>query len=218
MTTIADGREPQTHSTMTLAYCDVFPDGHIEQNRSLSTFRIDPSDLLPKLPPDTEHAERGRVSPAPLVLAQTGEPGDSRTESKHVADAPSDARFWVFENIHTSPINTVYQRTSRSMFCFDRKRGVIENVENEVTRRFETRIDQKTIWKRALRAIEEHDHARTNAFAERQIDTSEDGGIYEDFVERASRDAERVDVLLSSAGKTLKELREVSPFRFSTRN
>lgn len=192
------GRQPsEGPPRVTLAYCDLSPDGRIVPNESLG-FHLDPTPILPRLPANSDHARNGWEG--------VGVQDDSRTEYKPAAEATSDSETWVFEGIRQSPMDKIYLSTSRSKFFFDRKRGVIKRVESENTQGYG--FNGKGTGTTELVALEQHDADWAKTFAEESERYFAANKAYEGLLTRASKDAQQVDALLSRAESTLKDARE----------
>lgn len=112
------------HADVTLAYCDLSPDGRIAPNDSLG-FRVDPSSIFPRLPGDGGEAKDGWQEANPRQ--------DSRTEYKRSGTKATGASEWVFEGVRKSPSDRIYLSTSRAKYVFDARRGLVTRVESENT-------------------------------------------------------------------------------------
>lgn len=102
------------------AWCDFPPDGQIADNDSLG-LRLQPSHVLPRLPPTLADAGRGwkfrdvrRDESADYLLQPDDDPGCFR-----IAVATD------------SPMNVIYGNERRSVVTFDRQRGLPEKIVME---------------------------------------------------------------------------------------
>lgn len=195
----SSGGRPRTEgpARVTLAYCDVFPDGRIVPNDSLG-FHLDPTVILPRLPGTTEQIKRGWEG--------EGVRDDSRTEYRPAPDAEADSETWVFSGDRHSAMDKVYESSSGSRFFFDRKKAVLGRVESQSTQGYG--FHGKGTGTAELVSVERHDGDWTRTFAQEADRYFAANKAYEDLTTRASKDAARVESLLADAEQVLKDVRE----------
>lgn len=195
---LSGGRESGGgQARVTMAYCDVFPDGRIVPNESLG-FHLDPTAIFPKLPADLAQYKKGWEGP--------GAGDDSRTEYKADANSEANSDAWVFEGVRESPMDKVYESTSRSRFFLDRTRRAIRRVESQTTQGYG--VNGKGTGTTELVSAEKHDAAWTKILAEESACYFAANKANEALLAQASKDAQRVRVLLSDAETTLEDARE----------
>jgi thiol-disulfide isomerase/thioredoxin len=102
---------------VTFAWCDLHPDGTIEENDSFG-FRMHPAALFPRLPVTAAEAADGWKS---RIASQ------DETDHYRLSPAPTD-RQYVFEIVRQSPMYEIYGNESRRMVTFDRDRGIPEKI------------------------------------------------------------------------------------------
>jgi thiol-disulfide isomerase/thioredoxin len=102
------------------AWCDISPDGQIADNSSLG-LQLQPSRVLPRLPPTLADAGRGWK----FQDVRMDETADYRLEPD---DAPDGFRIAVTTD---SPMNVIYGSERRSIVTFDRQRGLPEKIVME---------------------------------------------------------------------------------------
>jgi thiol-disulfide isomerase/thioredoxin len=199
MTQTVSGREQGGgHADVTLAYCDLSPDGRIAPNDSLG-FRLDPSSIFPRLPKDVDEVKNGWQEANPRQ--------DSRTEFKRPAGTTNDADGWVFEGVRTSPSDRIYLSSSRARYVFDAKKGLVTRVESENTQGYG--FKGKGTGTEELSAVEDQDADRVKTFAAESDRYFEANEAYQGLLEKAGKDARDADALLSRAEKVLTDAREV---------
>ncbi len=193
-----NGREQsEGNADITLAYCDLFPDGRIISNDSLG-FRLDPSSIFPRFPKDADEAKDGWQEANPRQ--------ESRTDFQRSAGSANDPNQWVFEGVHTSPMDRIYLSSSRAKYVFDAKKGVIARVESENTQGYG--FKGKGTGTEELTAVESQDADRVKTFATESERYFEANKAYLDLLQKAGKDAKEADALLSRAENVLKDARE----------
>ena len=198
MTQTVGGREQGGgHADVTLAYCDLSPDGRIAPNDSLG-FRLDPSSIFPRLPKDADEAKNGWHEANPRQ--------DSRTEFKRSAGIANDADGWVFAGVRTSPSDRIYLSSSRARYVFDAKKGLVARVESENAQGYG--FKGKGTGTEELTAVELQGPDRVKTFAAESERYFEANKRYDDLLAKAGKDAKDADALLSRAEKVLTDARE----------
>ena len=198
MTQTVGGREQGGgHADVTLAYCDLSPDGRIAPNDSLG-FRLDPSSIFPRLPKDADEAKNGWREANPRQ--------DRRTEFKRPAGIADDADGWVFEGVCTSPSDRIYLSSSRARYVFDAKKGLVTRVESENAQGYG--FKGKGTGTEELTAVELQDPDRVKTFAAESERYFEANRAYQDLLTKAGKDAKDADALLSRAETVLTDARE----------
>jgi thiol-disulfide isomerase/thioredoxin len=104
--------EPST----TLAYLDIFPDGHFAKNDSLG-LRMEPSSVFPRLPADAG-ARKWEQDVNFGKLLYTADPNASK------------ANDFVFRSESQAVENEIYLITNSNLYHFDVNRGLVSSVEN----------------------------------------------------------------------------------------
>jgi len=182
---------------VTLAYCDLFPDGRIVPNDSMG-FQMDPTELFPRLPEDSEQAKKGWEG--------RGVRDDSRTEYKVATDAGVEPETWAFVGTRHSAMDKIYESSSSSTYYFDRKKGLIGRVETKNTQGYG--FNGKGTGLTELISVETHDDDWIKSFAQDSDRYFAAHKAYIDLTSRASRDATKAESLLSQAQQEWKAVRE----------
>jgi len=195
--TVNGGVQGDGHADVTLAYCDLSPDGRIAPNDSLG-FRLDPSSIFPRLPKDKDESKDGWQEANPRQ--------DSRTEYKRSGAKATDANEWVFVGVCKSPSDRIYLSTSRARYVFDARRGLVTRVETEDSQGYG--FNGKGTGTEELTAVEEQDAEWVKTLATESERYFEANKRYKDLLAKAGRDAKGSDALLSQAEKDLKGARE----------
>jgi peroxiredoxin len=103
---------------VTFAYCDLFPDGRIVENDSFG-FRMNPRELLPRLPRDEAEAAGGWTGRNRRM--------DETYRYRAVTAAGTAGRF-VFEAVREAPMNAIYGFEFKDTITFDTRRGLPEEI------------------------------------------------------------------------------------------
>ncbi|MDR3638770.1 MAG: TlpA disulfide reductase family protein [Isosphaeraceae bacterium] len=198
MTRKDNGRELGGGSAdVTLAYCDLFPDGRIVPNDSFG-FRLDPSSIFPRLPKDAAEVKDGWRD----VNLRQG----NRTEFRRSARAANGPDEWVFEGVRNSPTDKIYLSSHQATYVFDAKRGLVARVESENSQGYG--FKGKGTGTEELTAVEAQDAGRAQTFAAESARYFEANKAYQALLEKAGKDAKEVDALLARGEKVLKDARE----------
>ena len=184
----------------TLAYFDLAPDGTIVPNDSFG-YRYDPTPLFPKLPNDTQKAERGWED------VRTGHKAFSADGTSHfqAVTAGKGDEPWIFDEVRETPLDKIYGFTNRNRFTFDPKRGAVSRVEGANSQGWG--FVGKGTSTVELVAIEKRDAewvAKVAAEADRYFAASK---RYDELTEKAAK--EPVDVkeaMAARAGEAVKRL------------
>lgn len=182
-----------------LAYFDMTPDGRVVANDSLG-YSVDPGSLFPRLPDDASQATRGWQS--------QGLRFDERTEftPTSAADGKNGSNCFAFEGVRKSPSDRIYLSTARSTYTFDRKRGLVSRIESANTQGYG--FNGKGTGTVELTGVEDHDADSTRAFADDADRYFAANKAFEERLGHASRDAGRVNAVLSQAESELKAVRD----------
>ncbi len=197
MTQKMNGKDVSSgNDDVTLAYCDVFPDGRIITNDSLG-YRLDPSVVFPKLPANATEAEGTWVST---------DPGQgTRTEFKR-ASAPPKSDEWAFDAVKSSPMDRIYLSSHRSRFVFDAKRGLIARLENNTAQGYG--FNGKGVGNSELTSVSQLDPEKLKAFSAETDRYFAANAAYQDATRKAATAAKDTEPILAQAEKALKEARE----------
>ena len=184
---------------VTMAYCDVFPDGRIVPNETLG-YHLDPTSIIPRLPNDDEQAGKGSASNGGGVPSRTwsGTGDDSHTVYTPAKESAANAGSWVFEGVRETPMDKIYVSTSRSKFFFDTKRGAIGRVESESSQGYG--INGKGTGTTELLSVREQDAGSTKTFAEEASRYFAANKANEEILSRAGKDAQHVVRTASRGG------------------
>ena len=182
---------------VTMAYCDLFPDGRIVANDSFG-YRLDPSSIFPRLPKDAEEAKKG-------WQASDANQG-TRTEFKVSGDKASEGNDWTFEGIRHSPMDRIYLSSSRARYVLDARRGIVKRIETENTQGYG--FNGKGTGTEELTSVEEQDAGRVKTLSEESDRYFEANRAYQDLLTKANKEPKDVEALLSQAETRLKEAGE----------
>lgn len=182
------------HPDVTLAYCDVFPDGRIAANESIG-YTLDPSVIFPKLPDNEMQVREG--------WSAEGLKDDSRSEYEPLAD--SVPGVFVFEGDRHSEMDQIYLSSSHAKYTFDRKRGFIQRIDSKNEQGYG--FNGKGTGTSELVGLEQHDDAWTRKFQDETSRYFAADKAYQDLQARASKEADRCEALLAEAETALKDVR-----------
>ena len=179
-----------------LAWCDLGPDGKIAENGTLGAM-VDVRSLLPLLPPSGEQLSwtcANDTTGAHDDYTWSGTPKEGGTQI-------------VINDDSADPIDKVYLRTNKRKYLFDVKRGLVEQVDVDMTQQF-MRVGQG---KQTIKLVgsERHDPNWTTAAALETADYFAVKEEYDELLHRALKEPVRTKTLLSRARANLEDLRQV---------
>ena len=159
----SDGRDRDAgEANVTMAYCDLFPDGRIVANDSFG-FRLDPSPLFPSAPQGRR--TRRRTAGRRRTPARAPAPNSSGPVT-----TGKDRDEWVFDGVRRSPMDKIYLSTSQARYVFDGERAWSSGSRARSTQGYG--FNGKGTGTIELTAVEEQDAGKVEAFARRRIVTS----------------------------------------------
>ena len=185
------GGSPRT----TFAYCDLFPDGRMTSNATLG-FKLDPAELIVGLPKSEDELRNGWQ-----VVNQT-----TSVTRVHRLLSELDSSPVAIEVERESPMDEIYESTSRSAVHFDRGRGLVERIETESTQGYG--FDGKGTGLTELVSVETKDKEWSEALrqdADRYLEANQK---YLELFKQARREPEGTDQLLADAVALLSSVRE----------
>jgi thiol-disulfide isomerase/thioredoxin len=200
-----EGKKAEQRETNSLAYCDLFADGRLNPNASLELEqyldlakgdRSAVSRVFPKLPKDLQAATAGWQGSHEL---------DSSRYRFTLSNTPGAAGTWIFEEANDNPIGAAFLSSRHSKFFFDRKRGLIQRVEDETTQGYG--FVGKGIGSTELKSVRILDDARLRQFAEEAEHWFAGSKSYSDLIARADK-ATEAKPLLDKAKVALKNTRD----------
>jgi thiol-disulfide isomerase/thioredoxin len=166
-----------------VAVCNVSPNGCFSNDPSLGVF-VDPSQIFVQLPDDADQLEKGWQ--AKLAADET------LIESSLSADTDRDANKWKIDSLRNSPMNAIYEMTSKQTATFDRKEGLVVHIDLKSTQGWGIKSTSTGTMKLSL--VRSRDAEAVKRFAE-ELDTYlATNQKLEELERHASRDEE--------AGKT----------------
>ncbi|MBI2826736.1 MAG: redoxin family protein [Planctomycetia bacterium] len=179
---------------LTVAYCDITPDGRVTDNPTLG-FMASVRGALPQLPPDAK---------------STWESADTVTGERHVyslaaANANETGHVVIVDERH-SPEDEVYVSSTKMKFAFDVKRGLVDGIESESTQGYGFNGHGTGTTK--LAGVDECDLAvcrQVTADIDRFFPAKQE---YDELLERAAKETGRTDDLLGQAKTKLESLRK----------
>ena len=195
--TIGRRRFDDENPTVSMFYCDLFPDGRIVANDSLPE-RRGPSYLFPRLPKDSDEAKKG--------WQESNESQETRTDFELSGDKKFNGTDWTFEGDRLGQINRIALATRRVRYVFDTRQGLVKRVETKGTQDYA--FHGKGTETEELVSIEEQDAGRIKTLSEDSDRYFEANRVYQDLLIKADQETQGVEVLLSRAETTLKDVRE----------
>lgn len=194
------GKEPPSDqpADVSLAYCDIAPDGQISWNDSLG-YRLNPHALFPRLPKDEAALATGWED----FLKRDDARSRFTLDKKDTTDS-----IWAFDQVREQPWDAIYLSSSRSRFFFDRKRGLIQRAEGENTQGYG--FKGKGSATTELDGVKERDPGWVKQFAAETERYFAANQSYQDLLTRAEKekDPKEAEALLARAETALKEVRD----------
>ncbi len=190
-------KAPEAPAQVKLVYCTLFPNGHIPPNDSLNS-QTTVSTIFPHLPDNAEEIKNGWKT--------KGIDGNSYTTYTAARDSDPASDSWSFEGTPHTFMNQIYLSSSHSKYNWDRKRGVIKQVDTENTQDYG--IHGKGTGKTELVALEQHDAEWAKHFDEESARYFKVQKIYDELQSKASKDVKETAPLMLQAETSLKDLRE----------
>jgi peroxiredoxin len=191
-TYIFDGK-PAGKPRSSFAYCDVFNDGRVLPNPTL-TVLFDPTVLFPRLPENAKELADGWES---LRLND-----DGRCAYKVEAQPKSANADWTITATTKTPLDDIYLVTRKGTITFDLNRGLVTKATRETTQDWGIKSQGKGTL--VLVSVDKHDAAWAKKLltdADRYFEASR---IYEAKTDEAPKDAKTAQELLDEAREVLK--------------
>jgi peroxiredoxin len=182
-----------------LAYCDVFDDGRIVWNQSLSD-PVDPMWLFPRLP-----ADRRQVAGGWQDIREHGENSDGRASFRVDSEPGSPAGVWSIREVHKSPTDEIYLNTDAWTVTFDPRRGLVTRAQSEHAEGYNFR--GKGTGSLELVSVERRDAQWTKQLCEEADRYFQAGRAYEEKTEQAVNDDKRSKQLMEEADALLEAAR-----------
>ncbi|MGO9467901.1 MAG: TlpA family protein disulfide reductase [Isosphaeraceae bacterium] len=188
------GKKDEDPPDVTIAHFDLYPDGRIVSNKSFG-YRFDPSPLFPRLPKDAAEAKNGWQG--------INVRDEKRTDFKQSGTAGSPGDEWVFEGVDHGMWDKIYLMSAHSRYVLDVRKGVVKRVDSENAQGYGIRGKGSGSLLLTALTAQNPDQIRTlDRESERYFAANQE---YEDLISKASKDADRVTVLLSQAETVLKD-------------
>jgi len=181
--------------TVSLAWCDVSPDGRVVDNPTLG-FTMDVSSILPRLPGDAE--QRAWQS----EIATTG----ARHEYTMPEQDTGETDSLQIQDVAKSPTDEIYLSTSQARFTFDKSRGLVDRIETETTQGFG--FNGKGTGVTKLTSVERRDPNLATGVAVEMSDYFAVKQEYDELLARAGKEPLRTAELLATAKANLEDLRK----------
>jgi thiol-disulfide isomerase/thioredoxin len=115
------GQSSSSPERVNLAYADVFPDGRVLPNPSLS-MQIELAAALPPLPKDQAQMQKS-----------WSETNDAKLQMTTFQIKKEDGAEFVFSSTVDGVMNKIYAMTQKATYHFDRTKGVITSNESETS-------------------------------------------------------------------------------------
>ncbi len=180
---------------VSMAYCDLFPDGRIVANDSFG-YRVEPSSIFPRLPADADQAKRGWDESNPRQ--------GTRTEFKPSGQAKGAE--WTFEGVPHSPTDKIYLSSSLARYTFDAGRGLVGRIETENAQGYG--FNGKGTGTEELTSVEQMAPDRLAALARESDRYFEASRAYQALATEAGKAVEGAEAILARGEATLKAARE----------
>src|SRR5262249_26253463 len=117
-----DGKAQAVPETFTLFYCDIRPNGRMEEKNDSFGFRQMPSTLLPPLPENEDQARRGwTVKEARL----------DETLRCRLLSVPAGTDSRSVEVVRAAPMSIINGYSVKDIVTFDTQRGLPEKIVSQ---------------------------------------------------------------------------------------
>ena len=189
-----DDRVRFSRERFSLAWCDLSPDGRVNDNPTLG-YSVELRTVLPQLP-----AQAGQRA------WQSNNEITGRCHEYSLASDKSTPEHIEILDVNKSPEDDIYLTTAQATFTFDEGRGLIDRIENSSTHVYG--FDRKDNGATKLTSVENLDADLCVAIATEMDDYFTAKKDYDDLAERAGREPPRVDELLAAAKSKLDDLRK----------
>lgn len=177
------------------AYCDLSPDGRFAPNATLG-FHVDPNDVIVSLPQNEGELKNGWSVENPST--------DVTISYRVVSEAGANPIEIEVEK--KSPMDEIYLSTSKSTVYFDATRGLIERSESENTQGFG--FDGKGTGHTEFVSAEMKGEEWAKTLREDSDRYFATDQKYDDLIDQAMREPERMQTLLDEAAALLSSARE----------
>ncbi|MGH7202813.1 MAG: TlpA family protein disulfide reductase, partial [Planctomycetaceae bacterium] len=187
-----DDEPSDSPAQVTLAWFDLHPDGRVPHNSSLG-YRVRPSSLFVRLPPDAPSLKAGWEDAVEL---------DSGTRHHKLADVPdANSAEIIIEVTTDSPMNAVYESTSSAKYHFDTDRGLVTRIETENSQGYG--IQGKGSGTTELKSVETIEPDELAEFVKETGIFFETKQKYDELQTKAYHDFENAETLLADAKAVL---------------